>query len=150
MRNRILLIAALMVSAPLAAQVEQAAPAQTVTDSGATVEEAAPVAPKGTIIMFRGGSIVGSGVACPIMSQGKEITELARGKFSTWSVEPGTYTLNEKKNGVVVTVAAGETKYVRCSIKMGVFMGKPKLKIVDAAEYGKDSYEEKPLTVGAN
>ena len=142
MRINILLLSALAVASPAAAQAEQAAPVETTV--------AAPSESQGTIIMFRGGSIVGAGVACPIMSQGKEITELPRGKFSAWKVAPGTYTLGQKKKTVEVTVAAGETKYVRCSIKMGIVMGKPRLKVVDAAEYAKDTYEEKPLTVGAN
>ena len=140
MKKSLLLLAALFAATPAIAHGAQ----ETTTTPTAASDQ------KGTIVMFRGGSIVGAGVACPIMAQGKEITELARGKYSTWSVEPGTYMLNDKKNGVEVTVAAGETKYVRCSIKMGILAGKPKLKLVDAAEYAKDTYEEKSLTVGAN
>src|SRR5690242_11436075 len=68
----------------------------------------------GKIVMYRGSSIMGAGVACPIRYRGQEIVELARGKYAEWSVPPGRYILTNHTSSVEVFVDPGETRYVRC------------------------------------
>jgi hypothetical protein len=91
--------------------------------------------------MYRGGSIMGMGIACPIRYQGKEIVELARGKYAEWTVKPGRYILTNKTSSVEVSVMPGETRYVRCMIKPGFLTGRADLQIVDEASFSEHSKE---------
>jgi hypothetical protein len=95
----------------------------------------------GKIIMFRPGAIMGMGVACPIRYDGKEVVELGRNKFAEWSVPAGRYILTNKTASVEVTVAPGETRYVRCQIKTGFMTGRADLQIVDAASFNAKAAE---------
>jgi hypothetical protein len=99
------------------------------------------------IILYRGSSIMGMGIACPIRYQGKEIVELARGKYAEWAVNPGHYVLTNKTSSVDVSVNPGETRYVRCMIKPGFFVGRADLQIADEASFNEHSkeFEKKPI-----
>lgn len=109
------------------------------------VETARPA--RGTIILYRPGSVMGAALGCPIRYKGKEIVELGRNKAATWSVTPGRYILTNKTASVEVTVAPGETRYVRCQIKTGFMTGRADLQIVDETDYAAHaaSYEQKPI-----
>jgi hypothetical protein len=85
----------------------------------------------GKIIMFRPPDITGAAVACPIRYRGHELVELGRGKWAEWQVKPGRYILANKTHSVEVNVAAGETRYVRCSMQMGVWTFRADLQMVD-------------------
>jgi hypothetical protein len=102
---------------------------------------------QGKIVMYRGSSIMGMGIACPIRYQGKEIVELARGKFAEWVVNPGHYVLTNKTSSVDVTVGPGETSYVRCMIKPGFLTGRADLQVADEASFTEHSteFEKKPI-----
>lgn len=92
----------------------------------------------GKIIMYRGSTVVGAAVACPIRFQNREIVELGRGKFAQVDVAPGDYILADKISSVTVHVVPGETSYVRCVVKMGIMAGRSILEPVD-----KDTFESK-------
>lgn len=114
----------------------------------ATPVVAAPSpAPQGKIIMYRGSSILGAGIACPIRYKGREVVELARGKFAEWPVRSGRYILTNHTSSVEVAVDPGETRYVRCMIKMGMLVGRADLQIVDEESFNehRNGYELKPL-----
>jgi hypothetical protein len=90
---------------------------------------------------------MGAGIACPVRYEGKEIVELARGKYAEWSVNAGRYVLTNKTSTVEVSINPGETRYVRCIIKPGFFVGRADLQIADEAsfiEHRKD-FEKKPI-----
>lgn len=108
---------------------------------------AAQEAETGKIIFYRPGSIVGSAVACPIRYEGKEIVELGRNKYAEWTVAPGRYIFMNKTAGLEVTVAAGETRYVRCAIKAGFMSGRADLQISDEASFKakSDEFERKEV-----
>ena len=137
-------------SAPAAPAVE-AAPAP--ADATAPAETAAPAAPvatgqsQGKIVMYRPGSIMGMGIACPIRFEGKELVELARGKYAEWPVSAGHYVLTNKTSSVEVSVNPGETRYVRCIIKPGFMTGRADLQIADEASFSEHSkdFEKKPI-----
>jgi hypothetical protein len=77
---------------------------------------AAPVqaAPQtGKIVMYRGSSIMGMGIACPVRYKEQQLVELARGKFAEWVVPAGRYILTNHTSSVEVAVDPGETRYVR-------------------------------------
>ena len=125
------------------APAETPAPAATSAPaaSDATVES------QGKIVMYRPSSIMGMGIACPIRYEGKEIVELARGKFAEWPVGPGHYVLTNKTSSVEVSVNPGETRYVRCIIKPGFMTGRADLQIADEASFNEHSkdFEKKPI-----
>ena len=101
----------------------------------------------GKIVMYRGSSVFGAGVACPIRYKGHEVVELARGKFAEWVVPPGRYILNNHTSSVEVAVDPGETRYIRCMIKMGMLAGRADLQVVDEESFNehRNQYELKPL-----
>lgn len=105
--------------------------------------QAAPEVPAetGKIVMYRPGAMMGFGVACPIRHEGKEIVELGRNKFAEWTVKPGRYILMNKTASVEVSVAAGETRYVRCSIKTGFMSGRADLQVSDEATFKEKAAE---------
>lgn len=91
----------------------------------------------GKIVIYRGGSLVGAAVACPVRHEGREVVELGRGKFAEWVVSPGRYILTNKTASVEVSVEPGETRFVRCQIKAGFMSGRADLQIVDQASFDK-------------
>lgn len=107
----------------------------------------APPTAGGKIVLYRGSSIAGAAVGCPIRYKGQEIVELGRGKYAEWAVPAGRYILTNKTSSVEVSVDAGETRYVRCAMKMGMLTARADLQIVDAesyTEHAKD-FERKPV-----
>lgn len=126
--------------------------AQTAVDPP-QISPAAPAAQQpstalGKIIMYRGSSIMGAGLACPIRYKGQEVVELARGKYAEWSVPPGRYILTNRTSSVEVSVDPSETRYVRCMIKTGMLTGRADLQIVDEESFDEHraEYEQKAVT----
>ena len=76
----------------------------------------------GKIVMYRGSSAMGAGLACPIRYKGREIVELARGKYAEWPVPAGRYILTNHTSSVEVAVDPGETRYVRCMTQTGMIV----------------------------
>jgi hypothetical protein len=97
--------------------------------------------------MYRGSSIMGAGLACPIRFKGQEVVELARGKYAEWSVPAGRYILTNHTSSVEVAVDPGETRYVRCMIKTGMLTGRADLQIVDEESFNehRNEYALKPV-----
>jgi hypothetical protein len=95
----------------------------------------------GKIIMYRPGSVMGLALGCPIRYDGKEVVELGRSKYAEWNVPAGRYVLMNKTGSVEVTVAPGETRYVRCTIKTGFMTGRADLQISDRADFEQKASE---------
>lgn len=89
----------------------------------------------GKIIIYRQGAITGAAIACPVRYDGNEIVELGRNRATEWLVPPGSYILTNKTSSVEVRVDKGQTRFVRCQIKMGMLTGRADLQIVDRATY---------------
>lgn len=102
----------------------------------------------GSIVMFRGESVWGAALGCPIRYKGREIVELGRGKFAQWSVPAGRYILVNGTASVEINVAPGETRYVRCQVKTGFLTGRADLQIVDQETFAVHSsdFQEKPVS----
>lgn len=115
----------LCVVAPVFAQESPASPSVALADAEKS----------GTIIIYRRGTVVGLANACPVRVKGKQIVELGRSKAFVWQVKPGRYILENKTSSVEVSVDPGETRYVRCAMKMGVLTYRADLQIVDGTEY---------------
>jgi Protein of unknown function (DUF2846) len=137
----ILLALALVQATVPAAQLPQPLPTPQIVDSKPT-----PQLP-GKIVMYRGSSVMGAAIACPIRYKGQELVELGRGKYALWSVPPGRYILTNHTSSVEVAVDPGETRYVRCEIKMGFLVGRADLQIVDEESFNehRSEFEEKTV-----
>lgn len=98
--------------------------------------------------MFRGSSVWGAALGCPIRYKGREIVELGRGKYAQWADPAGRYILVNGTASVEVHVMAGETRYVRCQIKTGFLTGRADLQIVDEESFAahRADYEEKSVS----
>ena len=114
----------------------------------ASGQDAVPPSVNGAIIMYRGSSIVGAAVACPIRYKNYQIVELGRGKYAEWSVPAGRYILGNGTTSVEVNVAPGERRYIRCQIKMGMLSGRADLQIVDEENFAQHraDYAQKQVT----
>lgn len=106
--------------------------------------------PTGKIVFYRTSSIVGASVDCLIRYQGREVVDLNRGEHAEWEVPVGYYNFSTKTNNLQVTVDPGQTRYVRCNIKMGLLSGRPDLEKSDALSYGKHAadYQRTPIMFG--
>ena len=104
--------------------------------------------PTGTIVIYRGSSVVGAGLGCPIRYKGQEIVELGRGGYAEWQVPVGRYILTNKTASVEVSVDSGEVRYVRCMIKSGFLTGRADLQIVDEESFAenREDYNKKDIT----
>jgi hypothetical protein len=94
-----------------------------------------PGAGSGRIIVYRGSSVMGAGIACPVRYKGKDVVELGRGKYAEMIVPAGDYILTNRTASVEVRVSADQTRYVRCQIKTGMMTGRADLQIVDAESF---------------
>lgn len=102
-----------------------------------------PAEPKGSVIFYRGESIMGAALGCPVRHEGSQIVDLRPGKYIEWKVKPGRYVLLNKTASVEVTVEEGKTSYVRCVIKSGFMTGRSDLQLSDRAtfEQRSDDYD---------
>lgn len=107
----------------------------------------APVEPKGSVIFYRGESIMGAALGCPVRYEGNTIVDLDPGKYLEWKVKPGRYVLLNKTASVEVTVEEGKTSYVRCVIKTGFMSGRSDLQLSDRATFEQHSADYDSLGV---
>lgn len=116
------------------------------TSAAAVATEGSP-SDGGKIVIYRDRAVMGAAVGCPVRYRQRELVELGRGRFAEWDVAPGRYILTNKTASVEVTVAAGETRYVRCQIKTGFMSGRADLQIVDAEAFEptRADFERKPV-----
>ena len=139
--------AALAQTSTSATSPPEAAP-PAINSAPAPLSPAVPPQQSGKIVMYRGSSVVGAALGCPIRFKGREVVELGRGKFAEWDVPPGRYILTNKTSSVEVAVDAGETRHVRCMIKTGMLTGRADLQVVDEESFNehRSDYERKPVT----
>uniref|UniRef100_UPI0013DD1AFA DUF2846 domain-containing protein n=1 Tax=Sandarakinorhabdus rubra TaxID=2672568 RepID=UPI0013DD1AFA len=100
----------------------------------------APPEGQGQVLFWRSGTVVGSGMGCGVNLGAERISALGAGHYFLMALPPGTHEFNAKseaKDRLSVEVKAGETSYVKCTIKMGIMVGRPNLSASTAAEYEK-------------
>jgi hypothetical protein len=99
-----------------------------------------PADGQGQILFWRSGTIMGGAMGCGVNIEKERISALGAGHYFILPIAPGSYEFNAKseaKDVLKVDVKAGETSYVKCTIKMGIMMGRPNLSPSTAEEYEK-------------
>jgi hypothetical protein len=80
----------------------------------------------GRIYFFRPGNFAGSAIQPEIKLNDKVVGRSIPGGFFFVDEEPGEYTVStstEVKRDIKFTLHAGDTKYVRTTVSMGLFIG---------------------------
>ncbi len=88
------------------------------------------------LVLYR-TSFAGLAVQPRLLVDGQDAAKCAPGRATTLKVTPGTHTVagqTLKEKSLTVSIAEGETAYVKCSISIGLLVGGVKLVSVDAAE----------------
>jgi hypothetical protein len=145
-------------AAPATASIPapEAAPAPTAAATATSaVELGKPAAGKGQIVFFR-NSFQGMLIRCTVRENGTLVSGLPNGRYFVRDVEPGLHTLTaatESKDTLRLEVEAGEVYYNRCTISMGLMVGRPNLSPSDKATFEKDQAKLKlqdPPAAGEN
>ncbi len=70
----------------------------------------------------------------------ERISALGAGKYFVVNLAPGTHEFNarsEARDALTLEVEDGETYYVRCTIRMGLMVGRPNLSPSDVAAFNE-------------
>jgi len=92
---------------------------------------------KALVIFYRESKLVGSAVGFDVRDNGVKIGGLPNGSFFAYQATPGEHTFSaatENTDESVLTVEPAKTYYIRGSIEMGVWVGRPNLMIMNADE----------------
>lgn len=103
---------------------------------------AEPSAGAGQIVFFRPAAFVGAAVGCTVREDGRMIVRIEPGRYYVAPVGPGTHVFTattEATDTLSTEVAPNRTSYVKCTVRMGVLVGRPNLSASDAAEFAKVS-----------
>lgn len=98
----------------------------------------APPAGQGQIVFWRPGSLGGAAIGCGVNIGAERISALGRGKYFVLNLAPGAYEFNAKseaKDVLNLEVEAGEVSFVKCTIRMGLMVGRPNLAPSNAGEF---------------
>lgn len=128
-----------------AASSEPAAPAEE-GPSGPIAIGPAP-AGKAQIVFWRPSTIVGVAIPCNVHEAEPVVGKLAAGKYFVRVVDPGVHDFmvqSEAKDRLKLEVEDGETYYVKCSISMGIMVGRPNLSPSNKAAFDKAAKSLKP------
>jgi hypothetical protein len=94
---------------------------------------------KGLVYFYRERHFVGGGISFNVKENKNILGPAGNGTYFFVIAEPGSHVYEastEVTSTAVITVEAGKTYYVKCSVEMGAFVGRPCLTIV-APEEGK-------------
>ncbi len=155
MKSTNILTLALLVAAPATAQTAPAAPAAPsatadTTDKIAGMFDKAP-ADKGQIIFYRPGG-AGTLIGCLVRegegADEKRLSKLTGNRYFIHLATPGVHKYwvkSESTDRLTMEVEPGETYFVKCTIAMGIIVGRPNLSPSDLAEFQKRGKKVKPM-----
>lgn len=108
---------------------------------------------KGRVYFYRADTMFGAAVTSDITLNGNVVGKSERGSFFFVDQNPGSCTASastEVERQLTFTLAAGETKYVRSTVSMGVMVGRVNLELVSPGDANKEidelHYTGAPLT----
>jgi len=96
-----------------------------------------PKPDKGLVYVYREKKIMGMAVSYNVKENGQVIGAIANGTYFFVFADPGkhTYTAStESDSARTLDVEGGKTYYLEAGVEMGVFAGRPALKIASEAE----------------
>ena len=111
-------------------------------EAGRPAPEAQPPVPdgKGRIIFWRSGTMIGGAIGCGVNIGTERISAMGAGHYFVIDLDPGAYEFNAKseaKDVLNTEVEVGETNYVKCTIRMGMMVGRPNLSPSTAEEFSE-------------
>ena len=108
---------------------------------------------KGRIYFYRADTMMGAAVTSDITLNGRVVGKSERGSFFFVDENPGSCKASastEVEREVTFILAAGETKYIKSSISMGLMVGRVNLELVSPGDATTDltelHYTGAPLT----
>jgi hypothetical protein len=96
-----------------------------------------PKPDQGLVYFYREKKFVGGMISYNVKENGQVIGAIANGTYFFVFADPGShsYTASTESDSTrTLEVEAGKTHYVECGVEMGVFAGRPSLKIASDAE----------------
>lgn len=90
---------------------------------------------KGLVYLYRPGSFIGGGVAYDVKVGETVITTLHNGGYYPYMATPGEvefWAKTEARSAVTLDVKSGETYYIKGTVGVGFFVGRPHLMVVPA------------------
>jgi len=99
---------------------------------------------KGLIYIYRPASVVGSAISYDIFTGNEKIGRLLPGGYLTYFATPGELELwgkTEAKGSITLDVKADQIQYVKGSLSVGFFVGRPVLMTVEP-EVGQQEIAE--------
>ncbi|MFI5335336.1 MAG: DUF2846 domain-containing protein [Opitutales bacterium] len=98
-----------------------------------------PKPDKGLVYFYRESKFVGGAVSYNIREKGNEqiIGAIANGTYFFHFADPGAHIYvasTEADASRSIQVEAGKTYYLECGVEMGIFAGRPSMKIANEAE----------------
>jgi hypothetical protein len=99
---------------------------------------------KGRVYFYRADTMLGAAVTSDITLNGRVVGKSERGSFFFVDENPGSCKASastEVERQLTFTLAAGETKYVKSTISMGVMVGRVNLELVSPGDAGKEITE---------
>ena len=134
----ITMAASAIFAAPAVAQ-DAAANGETAKVEQVAPQIAPPPAGLGQVVFYR-PSGMGGLVSCRVNEGDKVVNRLPPGRYFVQQTTPGVHEYSvhsESKDVLRVNVEDGETAYARCSIRMGIMVGRPNLSTQDRADFDK-------------
>ncbi len=89
---------------------------------------------KALVYIYRPNSIIGGAIRYDVTTKEGHIVEMIRGGYFPYWAMPGETTFwvrTESKVSVTEDLAPGKTYYLRCGVRLGVFIGRATLEFVD-------------------
>jgi hypothetical protein len=96
--------------------------------------EPPPVSTVGRFYLYRSDSMAGAAVQPSIKINEVKVGDAVPGGYFYVDEAPGTYKISattETEESISATIAAGQTRYIRFDISMGVFVGHVAPSIID-------------------
>jgi len=104
----------------------------------------APPEGKAEVVFFRPGGLGGSAISCAVSENKTKISSLPPARFFILVAEPGehVYTAaSESKDEVFFDLKPGQIAYVKCSVAMGILVGRPKLEAAQDLEFTSKTWK---------
>ncbi|MBY0283580.1 MAG: hypothetical protein K2W81_06410 [Sphingomonas sp.] len=153
MKSKSILTLALLVAAPATAQTAPPAPPAPMADGSDKIAGLFDKAPadKGQIIFYRPGG-AGALIGCLVRegdgADEKHLSKLTGNRYFIHLATPGVHKYwvkSEATDRLTMEVEPGETYFVKCTIAMGIIVGRPNLSPSDLAEFQKKGKKVKPM-----